>query len=56
MNRKSVQFKSAKERECDAKICQHYHAIGIPAVAAAAIALKTGKNTASMNKKSPNQR
>ncbi len=55
MNQKSVQFKSAKDRAFEAKFCEHYRAIGIPAVIAAT-ALKAGNNANSASKKSPNQR
>ncbi len=55
MNRKSVQFKSAKEREQEAKFCEHYRAIGIPAVVAAT-ALSAKKKPAALDKKLFDQR
>jgi hypothetical protein len=55
MNRKSVQFKSAKEREQEANICKHYRAIGIQAVVAAT-ALSTKKKPVELDKKRFDQR
>ena len=55
MNRKSVQFKSAKEREQEVNFCKHYRAIGIPAVVAAT-ALNTKKKPAKSDKKLLDQR
>ena len=55
MNRKSVQFKSAKEREQEANFCKHYRAIGIPAVVAAT-ALSAKKKSTDSYKKRPDQR
>lgn len=52
MNQKSERFKSAREREFEAKFCSHYRAIGIPAVIAAT-ALRAEKRTASLHNKSP---
>ncbi len=52
MNRKSVQFKSAQDREAEANFCKHYHAIGIAAVVAAT-ALKAEKRLSNSADKSP---
>jgi len=52
MNQNNVQFKSARQREFEAKFCRHYRAIGIPAVIAAT-ALKSEKRIALSNDKSP---
>jgi hypothetical protein len=55
MNRKSVQFKSAKEREQEANFCKHYGAIGIRAVVAATAQISNNRSTDS-DKKLPYQR
>jgi hypothetical protein len=52
MNQKSIQFKTAEERQRDEEFCKHYREIAIPAIIGAT-ALTKEKRTSKSEKEAP---